>query len=471
MNISYKIVLLVFCIIFPFSVFSRTKRIACVGNSITYGAFIQDRELNSYPAQLQVYLGKDYIVRNFGLSGSTVLKKGNKPYIESKEFEESIDFNPDIVFIKLGTNDSKSFNWKYKDNFKSDYKFLIKAYKELKTKPRIILLTPIRCFYMSDNDINGRIIENEIRKLVEDIAYEEDLEIVNLSNLFGDKWDSSILPDKIHPSSIGAGCIAEKLYKYLNCSRNSSNYVVNRLSEKVKLSEFNFHGYKGFEFYDNGVKCLLVQPRKVLSNHPWVIRARFWNHEPQTDIELLEKGYHITYCDVSNLYGSDKAVERWNRFYDLMIGIGLSKKVVLEGMSRGGLIVYNWAGKNPDKVSCIYADAPVMDIKSWPFKKSDSDTKKLLKAYGFNSEDEIIRWNKNPLDQASVIAEYNIPILHVVGDDDVVVPVKDNTGKFEKLIKEKGGNITIIHKPGVGHHPHSLANPKPIVEFITESGS
>ena len=92
----------------------------------------------------------------------------------------------------------------------------------------------------------------------------------------------------------------------------------------------------------------------------------FWGHEPQTDIALLEHGFHIVYCDVADLYGSDKAVQRWNSFYKRMVKAGFNKKVALEGMSRGGLIVYNWAAQNPEKVACIYADAPVMDFKSWP---------------------------------------------------------------------------------------------------------
>jgi pimeloyl-ACP methyl ester carboxylesterase len=103
-----------------------------------------------------------------------------------------------------------------------------------------------------------------------------------------------------------------------------------------------------------------------------MIRARFWGHEPQTDIALLEHGFHIVYCDVADLYGSDKAVQRWNSFYKRMVKAGFNKKVALEGMSRGGLIVYNWAAQNPEKVACIYADAPVMDFKSWPMGQGKS---------------------------------------------------------------------------------------------------
>ena len=154
-----------------------------------------------------------------------------------------------------------------------------------------------------------------------------------------------------------------------------------------------------------------------------------------------------------------------------MIKAGLHRKVVLEGMSRGGLIVYNWSARNPDKVACIYADAPVMDFKSWPLGKIesegfDSDKQQLLTAYGFKNEAEALNWKKNPIDCASIIAKAGIPILHVVGDADRVVPVKENTEIFENRMKALHAPITVIHKPGIDHHPQSLSTPEPIIRFI-----
>ena len=106
-------------------------KVACVGNSITYGAGIVNRDKNSYPAQLQAYLGEKYEVRNFGRNGATALLKGDYPYMETEEYKQSLAFLPDIVFIKLGTNDSKPLNIKYKRKFKSDYLKLIRSYQEL----------------------------------------------------------------------------------------------------------------------------------------------------------------------------------------------------------------------------------------------------------------------------------------------------------------------------------------------------
>ncbi|MGL4492395.1 MAG: GDSL-type esterase/lipase family protein, partial [Tannerellaceae bacterium] len=203
---------------------------------------------------------------------------------------------------------------------------------------------------------------------------------------------------------------------------------------------------------------------------PWVWRARFWGHEPQTDIALLERGFHIAYCDVADLFGAPIAVKRWNQFYALMRERGFSSRPALEGMSRGGLIVYNWAAQNPDKVACVYADAPVLDLKSWPLNRKDEElNKSLFKAYGFNSIAEVEAFKGNPVDLCKTLASAGFPMLHVCGEVDDVVPVSENTNVFEKRIKDNNGNIRVIRKADVNHHPHSLDNPTEIVRFITEA--
>lgn len=251
--------------------------------------------------------------------------------------------------------------------------------------------------------------------------------------------------------------------------------LMDRLERRADVTvgeEFNFGGYEGHELTIGGVACKVVEPRTTAPGKPWLIRARFWGHEPQTDLALLERGFHITYCDVADMYGSPAAVARWDAFYDVMRSAGLAKRVALEGMSRGGLIVYNWAAANPSKVACIYADAPVMDIKSWPmgegeYTGSDVDTEQMLKAYGFTSREDALLWQGNPVDHARVVVKARIPVLHVVGDADVVVPVDENSTVIEKRLKELGyTNFQIIRKPGVGHHPHSLKDPTQIVNFI-----
>ena len=217
-----------------------------------------------------------------------------------------------------------------------------------------------------------------------------------------------------------------------------------------------------FDMYTDGGNRIVV-PRTEAKGRPWVWRARFWGHEPQFDVAMLNKGYHVVYCNVGGLLGNPEAVKRWNDYYAILTGkLGFARKPILEGMSRGGLIIYNWAAANPDKVAAIYGDAPVMDLKSWPGFKSGL----IRRAYPFKDEAEFKAYKGNPVDNLKPLAEAGIPILHVVGDADTTVPVAENTAIAEKRYKAMGGVFEVIHKKDCGHHPHSLKDPTPIVNFM-----
>jgi len=217
-----------------------------------------------------------------------------------------------------------------------------------------------------------------------------------------------------------------------------------------------------FAMYRDGGNIVVV-PDEVAPGKPWVWRARFWRHEPQFDLAMLERGYHVVYCGVGGLLGNPTAVERWNDYYRFLVEErGFAPKAVLEGMSRGGMIIYNWAIANPEKVAAIYGDAPVMDLRSWPGFKSGM----LRRAYRFESEDEFDAWKGNPVDNLKPLADAGIPIIHVVGDKDDCVLVSEHTAVAERRYREMGGVIEVIHKKDCGHHPHSLEDPAPIVAFV-----
>lgn len=233
----------------------------------------------------------------------------------------------------------------------------------------------------------------------------------------------------------------------------------------------DWHGFTLLDSTLNGIPYKIVFPKSANEKRNWIWRARFWGHEPQTDIALLEQGFHLVYIEVGALFGNLKALEIWNDFYAFATEkYNLNEKVVLEGMSRGGLIIFNWGNANAEKVACIYGDAPVCDFKSWPGglgkgKGSKSDWKICLKQYGF-TEKIALEFNGNPIDHLENIARLKVPILNVVGDADKVVPVSENTTLLEKRLKDLGWKMEVIHKAGIGHHPHSLKDPKPIVDFI-----
>ena len=248
-------------------------------------------------------------------------------------------------------------------------------------------------------------------------------------------------------------------------------FVLGHMQKAAAQDKARWHGYEILDSSLNGRSCKLVFPEEPNENRDWIWRARFWGHEPQTDLALLAEGFHLAYIDVAGLFGNQEAIAIWDEFYATMTSeYHLNPKVVLEGMSRGGLIIYNWGNLNANKIACIYGDAPVCDFKSWPMgngngTRSETDWQSCLQQYRFN-EEQALAFKGNPVDRMENLAEAKVPILHVVGDADQVVPVSENTALLSKRLNELGWKMNVLHKPGVGHHPHSLKDPKPIVDFI-----
>lgn len=244
----------------------------------------------------------------------------------------------------------------------------------------------------------------------------------------------------------------------------------------VTGQETYYHGFRCLDFKFEGRDAKIVFPEKAEPQRHWIWRARFWGHEPQTEIALLNKGFHVVYIDAAEYRGNSEAVNLWNRFYDFLLKeYHLNTKAVLEGMSRGGLFIYNWGAENPDKVACIYADAPVCDIRSWPGGKgkgtgSKEEWEAFLVAYNL-TEETVNDFKGMPVYNCINLAKAGVPVLHVCGATDDAVPVDENTYVLEKNFREAGGKIRIILKEGIGHHPHSLKDPSPIVRFILSNTS
>lgn len=225
-----------------------------------------------------------------------------------------------------------------------------------------------------------------------------------------------------------------------------------------------------------GCTAWVVEPRAPAPGRPWTWCLEFPDaFTERTGVpELLERGFHHLHLEVGNTFGSPSALKQFDAFYQVVTNAGLASRGALIGISRGGLYAYNWAVQDPGRVACIYGDAPVCDFKSWPGgrgrgKGSPGDWLKLIRDYGFNDEAGALAYPGNPVDRLEILARAGIPLLHVVGDTDEVVPVSENTALMERRYRELGGQMTVLHKPGVGHHPHGLDDPKPVVEFIVTS--
>lgn len=197
-------------------------RVACVGDSVTYGFGIPHFNANSYPAALQKLLGDGYCVNNYGYSGRTACLLGDRPYRTETLCTESREFAPDIVVICLGANDSKTFNWEtevggvraYPELFEKDLKELVSVYQGLPSAPAVYLATPLPAYADGSGkvryDIQPDVIGGEIVPLVRKIAAQTGAQLIDLYPVFEGK--TALYSDGLHPTAEGAALLAETVF-------------------------------------------------------------------------------------------------------------------------------------------------------------------------------------------------------------------------------------------------------------------
>ena len=188
----------------------KVIRVACVGDSITYGAGVADRGKNNYPKVLGRLLGAGYETRNFGVSGATLLKKGDRPYWKTGAFKAATEFKPDIVIIKLGTNDSKPQNWKFSTQFPADLEAMIAHFRALKSTPIVYLCKPVPV-PKTAYGISEAIVGGEVIPYVEAVARKTKCRLIDLYTPLSKMPEN--IPDGVHPNAAGARVMAETVYE------------------------------------------------------------------------------------------------------------------------------------------------------------------------------------------------------------------------------------------------------------------
>lgn len=202
------LILLLLLGVLPTFAQSPTK-VACVGNSITQGPGRDHPD--SYPLQMQAMLGEEYLVKNFGVSGRTLLKKGDFPYWNEPQFEDVKQFSPDILIIKLGTNDTKPQNWEHKAEFRQDFIDMIKAFQaNMPESGQVYVCLPAP---IAENNfgIRENIAVQEMRPILYEVAKETGSKIIDLYTPLADKRE--LLPDGVHPNKEGLGIMASEVAK------------------------------------------------------------------------------------------------------------------------------------------------------------------------------------------------------------------------------------------------------------------
>ncbi len=217
-------------------------KVACIGNSVTFGAGLKDPSRESYPVVIQQLLGSNYHVKNFGHSGATLLKKGHRPYFKTPEFKAALDMKPDIAIIHLGLNDTDPRNWpEYRDDFEADYSWLIDTFKKENPKVKLFIsrLTPI--FSGHSRFRSGtRDWYWQIQKLIPEIAKANGAPLIDLHQPLYNR--PNLFVDNLHPDKEGASIIARTVYESitgkfggLQIGSNFSDHMVIQRNEAIPI--------------------------------------------------------------------------------------------------------------------------------------------------------------------------------------------------------------------------------------------
>ncbi|MBQ8725707.1 MAG: prolyl oligopeptidase family serine peptidase [Clostridia bacterium] len=221
--------------------------------------------------------------------------------------------------------------------------------------------------------------------------------------------------------------------------------------EKIEIIEFN------------GYTATVIIPERP--NGKWIWKTEFLYAFDQAERALLELGYTRVYYQISDKYGSPSAMKLMKEFYHFVVkNFHLDKKCVLFGFSRGGLYAFNFAIAYPAFVDKVYLDAPVLDLKTWP-PKGSLEQNQMFEEYGLNA-DSLATFKGNPIDKLDEFFALNIPLLIIAGGKDEVVPFDKNAGRLIDYCREKDIRITAIIKADGLHHPHSLDDVQPILDFV-----
>ena len=218
---------------------------------------------------------------------------------------------------------------------------------------------------------------------------------------------------------------------------------------------------KEFEF--NGYNATVIIPEKP--NGKWIWKTEFLYAFDDAEKALLSRGYTRVYYQISDMYGSYRAVRLMREFQKFVVKeFSLCEKAILFGFSRGGLYAFNYALFYPENVEKVYLDAPVLDMKTWPWQGSVEQAE-MFNEYALNIT-TLPYFKGNPADNLKEYFSLKIPTLLVAGGKDEVVPFEFNAKKMINYCNRNGIALEYYVKPDCGHHPHSLENVSPIIIFV-----
>ncbi len=433
-------------------------KLIVIGDSISVGTYTAPTDpapnsvvAKNYGSYLQDYFGADAFI-NYSINGVSY-SETSTVYGEQSVTNRCAAFEKgDYIFLSCGTNDYGTNVKLGERTDKTDISFygavdiVFRQMKKENPKSAIYVMLPI------PRDNEGRneagFCLNDYRNVLKKKASEYGFRLIDGSRLAIDPKDAGhkerYILDGVHINEEGHKMLAELMIK------------------EIKAMEKRKAGH--YDFTINGYQGTVIIPENA--NGEWIWKTEFFYAFDQAEQDLLAKGYTRAYYGISDKYGSEKAVRLMRDFHSYVVEtFGLADKSNLAGFSRGGLYAFNYALYYPERVKKIYFDAPVFDLKSWPLPES-TEQKQLFEE--FNLSKETFAYFKNsPVDNLEEFSKNNIPVLLIAGCKDTLVPFSENGEIMLNYYKQNGIPITYYLKDECNHHPHSLKDTTPILEFIS----
>lgn len=240
---------------------------------------------------------------------------------------------------------------------------------------------------------------------------------------------------------------------------------------KISYTEELWNGYRRLNFQFEGRDAIIVLPHTPSPHGEWLLKTEYFNAFPEFELEMLSRGFHLAYL---------KNITRWHDARDdeakahfcafLADEFSLAHKCLPVGMSCGGMLAIYFAAKYPDLVGALYLDAPVLNLLSCPCgvgRGIDRLYDEFTRHTGMTRA-TLINYRNHPIDKLGQLLDHHIPIMMVAGDADEVVPYEENGAHLVEQYRARGGDVTEIIKPGIGHHPHGLTDCAPLVAFALQ---
>lgn len=239
----------------------------------------------------------------------------------------------------------------------------------------------------------------------------------------------------------------------------------------MQYTESECWGFRRLDFKFRDRVAMVILPKEGTSNGKGVIKTEYFGAFPDTQIEMLKRGYTFCFNENRNRWGTREDLEDKYDFIRFVAEeFHLDPKFSMIGMSCGGMYAIQLTALHPDCASVLYLDAPVINFLSCPCglgtaQLPDSMFEEIHRAFGM-TKSQLLSYRNHPLDNIPKLIEHDIPVALVYGAADTTVPYEENGALLEAYYKAHGGNLLVVGKPGCDHHPHGLADPTPVLDFI-----